>query len=193
MVRIRLRRVGAKRQPSYRIVVANSESPRDGRFIEVIGHYNPRTDPPTIEMKEDRALYWLSVGAQPSDPVRRMIDKRGLFERVAEYRATGVVPPAPEAIETPAKPARRKAGKPKAEQPAPVAEAEPVETPEAVAEAEAPEVVAEVEEAEAPEMVTEAEATAVVEAATEGDETVAEQAEEVADEAAIPTPEEVSP
>lgn len=86
MVRIRLRRVGAKHQPSYRIVVANSESPRDGRFIELIGYYNPRTDPPTIEIKEDRALYWLSVGAQPSDPVRWMFEKRGLFARLAEYR-----------------------------------------------------------------------------------------------------------
>lgn len=86
MVRIRLRRVGAKHQPSYRIVVANSESPRDGRFIELIGYYNPRTDPPTIEIKEDRALYWLSVGAQPSDPVRWMLEKRGLFARLAEYR-----------------------------------------------------------------------------------------------------------
>jgi small subunit ribosomal protein S16 len=96
MVRIRFRRMGAKRQPSYRMVVANSESPRDGRFIETIGHYNPRTDPPTIDIQEDRALYWLSVGAQPSDAVRRMLDKRGLFERLPDYRKSGgaTTPPA---------------------------------------------------------------------------------------------------
>jgi len=89
MVRIRLRRMGAKGQPSYRVVVADRESPRDGRFIEVIGHYNPRTDPPTVNIKEDRALYWLGVGAQPSDPVRRLLQKRGLFERLAALKQGG--------------------------------------------------------------------------------------------------------
>ncbi len=73
MVKIRLRRVGAKKQPSYRIVVADSRSPRDGRFIENIGHYNPRTDPPTVVIKEDRALYWLSIGAQPTEAVERLV------------------------------------------------------------------------------------------------------------------------
>jgi small subunit ribosomal protein S16 len=79
MVRIRLRRTGKKKQPSYRVVVADSESPRDGRFIENIGFYNPRTDPPTIEIQEDRARYWLSVGAQPSDPVVRLLRKVGIL------------------------------------------------------------------------------------------------------------------
>lgn len=83
MVRIRLRRVGAKKQPSYRVVVADQRSPRDGRFIETIGHYNPRTDPATIVIKEDRALYWLSKGAQPSDPVQRMFRNAGILDKHA--------------------------------------------------------------------------------------------------------------
>ena len=73
MVKIRLRRTGAKKQPSYRVVVADSRSPRDGRFIEIIGHYNPRTEPATINIQEDRALYGLSVGAQMSDPVESLV------------------------------------------------------------------------------------------------------------------------
>jgi small subunit ribosomal protein S16 len=86
MVRIRLRRVGAKRQPSYRIVVADSRSPRDGRYIETIGYYNPRTEPATMEIQEDRALYWLGVGAQPSEPVQRILDKLGTSERFGRLR-----------------------------------------------------------------------------------------------------------
>jgi small subunit ribosomal protein S16 len=87
MVRIRLRRVGAKKQPHYRIVVADQRSPRDGRHIETIGHYNPRTDPETVEIKEDRALYWLSVGAQPSDVVLHMLEKQGTTARLARLKA----------------------------------------------------------------------------------------------------------
>lgn len=86
MVRIRLRRVGAKKQPSYRIVVTECRSPRDGRFIEKIGFYNPRTQPATMEVDEARALYWLSTGAQPSDAVRRILDKLGTVERLARLR-----------------------------------------------------------------------------------------------------------
>jgi small subunit ribosomal protein S16 len=81
MVRIRLRRVGRKKQPSYRIVVADSRSPRDGRYIEIIGFYNPRTEPATMTIKEDRALHWLSVGAQPSEAVRRILNKLGTWGR----------------------------------------------------------------------------------------------------------------
>lgn len=87
MVRIRLRRVGAKKQPSYRVVVAHSESPRDGRFIETIGFYNPRTDPPTVEIKAERALYWLQHGAQPSDPVARMLQNLGIMEKLVRLKA----------------------------------------------------------------------------------------------------------
>ncbi|MBO9309539.1 MAG: 30S ribosomal protein S16 [Chloroflexi bacterium] len=86
MVRIRLRRVGSKKQPSYRIVVADSEAPRDGRYIERIGFYNPRTEPETIELNEGRALYWLSVGAQPSEPVAHMLKKLGTLDRLARLR-----------------------------------------------------------------------------------------------------------
>lgn len=82
MVRIRLRRVGRKKQPSYRIVVADSRSPRDGRYIEIIGFYNPRTEPATMTIKEERALYWLQMGAQPSDAVRRILDKLGTLGRL---------------------------------------------------------------------------------------------------------------
>jgi small subunit ribosomal protein S16 len=82
MVRIRLRRVGRKKQPSYRIVVADAHSPRDGRYIEVIGFYNPRTQPATMTLKEERALHWLSVGAQPSEPVHRILDKLGTLGRL---------------------------------------------------------------------------------------------------------------
>lgn len=87
MVRIRLRRVGAKKQPSYRVVVADSRSPRDGRFIERLGWYNPRTDPPSFKIQPDRALYWLSVGAQPSDAVARLLKKMGLFEKFERVKA----------------------------------------------------------------------------------------------------------
>lgn len=79
MVRIRLRRVGAKKQPSYRVVVADQRTARDGRFIENLGHYNPRTDPPTVEIDEERAKYWLSVGARPSKAVARMLENMGLL------------------------------------------------------------------------------------------------------------------
>lgn len=81
MVKIRLRRVGAKKQPSFRVVVADSRSPRDGRFIEVIGFYNPRTEPETATIQEDRALYWLDVGAQPTRAVQRLLVKQGTWSR----------------------------------------------------------------------------------------------------------------
>ena len=86
MLRIRLSRVGAKKQPSYRIVVADVESKRDGRIVERIGFYNPRVEPIEYTVEEDRALYWLSVGAQPSDAVRRLLDKQGTMDRLARLR-----------------------------------------------------------------------------------------------------------
>lgn len=86
MVRIRLRRQGAKKQPSYRIVVIDQRKSRNGRYIENIGYYNPRTEPSTEVVKEDRALYWLSVGAQPSDPVRRIFVHTGTWERFQRMR-----------------------------------------------------------------------------------------------------------
>jgi small subunit ribosomal protein S16 len=86
MVKIRLRRTGAKKQPHYRVVVADSKAPRDGKFIEVIGHYNPRTDPPTVEIDAERALHWLGTGAQPSAAVQRMLDQLGIMAQAAAVR-----------------------------------------------------------------------------------------------------------
>lgn len=86
MVRIRLRRVGAKGQPSYRVVAADKESPRDGRFLEILGHYNPRTEPATIELKEDRIYDWLSKGAQPSESAERVFRAAGLLERYERFK-----------------------------------------------------------------------------------------------------------
>ncbi len=78
MIKLRLRRMGAKKRPSYRIVAADSRSPRDGRFIEIVGTYDPITDPATITLKADRIQHWLSVGAQPSDTVRDIIKRAGV-------------------------------------------------------------------------------------------------------------------
>ncbi len=86
MVRIRLRRVGLKAQPSYRIVVADKESPRDGRFIEIIGYYNPRIQPAAIVIQEDRAYDWLSKGAQPSDSVAQLFKTTGTLDRFARLK-----------------------------------------------------------------------------------------------------------
>jgi small subunit ribosomal protein S16 len=81
MVKIRLRRMGAKKQPTYRFVVTDARAPRDGRFIEIVGHYNPRTEPKTVVVNEERIKEWLHKGAQPSDPVRRLLAEKGLVER----------------------------------------------------------------------------------------------------------------
>jgi small subunit ribosomal protein S16 len=86
MLRIRLKRVGAKKQPSYRIVVAENRSPRDGRFVEAIGLYNPRTQPPTVRVEEARALHWLSNGAQPSEAVAGFLKNAGTLDRLARLR-----------------------------------------------------------------------------------------------------------
>ncbi len=80
MVKIRLRRVGAKKQPSYRVVVADSRAPRDGAFISIIGHYNPLTDPETVVIDEEKALTWLRQGAQPTETVARLLAKVGIIE-----------------------------------------------------------------------------------------------------------------
>ncbi|HVN68850.1 MAG TPA: 30S ribosomal protein S16 [Candidatus Binatia bacterium] len=81
MVRIRLRRIGAKKQPTYRFVVSDARAPRDGRFIEILGHYNPRTEPRTVVVDETKAREWLAKGAQPSDTVRRLFAEKGIMER----------------------------------------------------------------------------------------------------------------
>ncbi len=78
-VKLRLRRMGKKKQPIYKVVAADSRSPRDGKFLEAIGLYNPLTNPHTIDIKEDRALYWLNVGAQPTDTVKSLLNQKGII------------------------------------------------------------------------------------------------------------------
>jgi len=85
-VRIRLRRLGAKKRPFYRVVVADQRSPRDGRFIEAIGKYHPLEDPSLIEIDEERALEWLQKGAQPSEAVQNLMTKVGIWEKFEAIR-----------------------------------------------------------------------------------------------------------
>jgi small subunit ribosomal protein S16 len=87
MVRIRLRRIGLKGQPSYRIIAADKEAPRDGRFLEILGFYNPRTEPGTVEIKEDRVYDWMNKGAQPSESVQSIFRMVGLADRYARLKA----------------------------------------------------------------------------------------------------------
>jgi small subunit ribosomal protein S16 len=82
MVKIRLRRMGRRGKPFYRVVVADSRSPRDGKFIDIIGHYNPLTDPPIVSIDDEKALKWLGYGAQPTDTVRSLFDKLGIMDKV---------------------------------------------------------------------------------------------------------------
>jgi small subunit ribosomal protein S16 len=150
MLRIRLRRVGKKGHPSYRIVVADSRAPRDGAYVEWIGNYDPMAEPPAVTIKADRAQAWLSQGAQPSDAVARILDWNGILTRTPAQRKVNAKP----AEEAPAEAAPAPA--PAAA--APAAEPEAEETP-ATAEDTSEETVAEVvaEEAaeEAPEEATE--------------------------------------
>jgi len=87
VVRIRLRRTGAKNAPRYRLVVADSRAKRDGRFLEAIGHYDPTAEPAQCRIDEERALHWLTVGAQPSETVRRLLAQAGILRKAAEARA----------------------------------------------------------------------------------------------------------
>jgi small subunit ribosomal protein S16 len=193
MVRIRLRREGKKGQPSYRIVAADREAPRDGRFLEILGHYNPRTNPSTIFVKEDRVYDWISRGAQPSDSVWQIFRQSGTDERIKRFKAgedvetllaeaeaarVEVDPRTRRYEAAPAKPAKPAPAAPKAEP-----KAEPVK-PEALAEemeAVEPEVEPEMEaKAEAPAEETEAaepEAGSEMEAKAEAPAEEAEAAE----------------
>lgn len=128
MVRIRLRRVGKPKQPHYRVVVADARSPRDGRFIQIIGQYNPLTEPSTITIDNDKALAWLRKGAQPSEQVKSLLKRTGIW---SEYVKDKGPPPKP--------PKRKKTAPPASKveaEPAPAAAAESAE-PEAT-EADAP-------------------------------------------------------
>lgn len=107
-VKIRLKRMGTRGKPFYRMVVADSRSPRDGRFIEMLGYYNPLTDPPTIKINEEKALLWLGRGAQPSDTCEALLKHESIFQKFLASKGT-----APEAavVEEPvaeAAPARKK-------------------------------------------------------------------------------------
>ena len=95
--RIRLRRVGRKKQPAYRIVVAERLAARDGQFIETLGHYDPRTEPVTIHVDADRAKHWLSEGATPSETVRSLLKKAGVFSTAAVATAEPTAAPVDEA------------------------------------------------------------------------------------------------
>jgi small subunit ribosomal protein S16 len=95
MVKIRLMRMGAAKRPFYRVVVADSRSPRDGRFIENIGKYHPMDDPSTIDIDQDRALYWLSQGAQPTGQVVHLLRIQGIWDRFQEAKKPSKRSPKP--------------------------------------------------------------------------------------------------
>ncbi|MFC1500618.1 30S ribosomal protein S16 [Candidatus Zixiibacteriota bacterium] len=173
--RIRLRRTGKKKQAYYRFVVADSRSPRDGRFIEILGNYNPHADPPEITIDEERTLYWIKTGAQPSNTVKSLLSKKGILARLAEERPDHPILK---------RPVRRGARVEKA-----------TVEPEAEEVAEVEEVVSEPETAAVEETVAEPEAVeredAPAEVAAEADETPAEpeaavEAEEAPAESEVP-------
>ena len=194
MLRIRLSRVGKKKQPAYRIVVTDQRNAREGAHLEVIGHYNPLTNPATVTVKDERAVYWLKTGAQPSETAAKILSKAGVMEQAGlkPYVYAGkevpsgknpkkgrgeaaAAPPAPVAAAPAAAPAATAVAEPPAEAPAaeatavqPAAEA-PAEEPAAEAPAEEPatEVPAEEPVAEAPAEEPVAEAPAEEPAAEE--------------------------
>ncbi|HEY8497862.1 MAG TPA: 30S ribosomal protein S16 [Limnochordales bacterium] len=92
-VRIRLKRMGAKKQPFYRIVVADARAARDGRYIEQLGYYDPLRDPPAVKVDAERTLDWLSKGAQPSDSVRQILERSGVWEMWQQRRQSGRAAP----------------------------------------------------------------------------------------------------
>ena len=85
-VKLRLKRMGAKKAPFYRVVAADARSPRDGRFIEELGYYNPKTEPATVSLKEEAILAWLNNGAQPTDTVRSLLSKAGIMTKFANEK-----------------------------------------------------------------------------------------------------------
>ena len=102
MLKIRLRRTGARKKPSYRIVVAESTAPRDGKYVEIIGTYDPLTDPSTIVLDGDRAKHWLSVGAQPTERVVKLMAREGLIEAPTFEKPAKAAAAAPATDEAPA-------------------------------------------------------------------------------------------
>ncbi len=186
MLRIRLRRVGKKGNPSYRIVVADSRAPRDGAYVEWIGNYDPMADPPAVTIKEDRAQAWLSQGAQPSDAVARILDWKGILTRTPKQRTTAkAVEEAPEvAAPAPAPVAEAPTPEPEADDTTAVAE-EAAEEPvaEVVAEESAEEPVAEVAAEESAEEISgEAESADDIDSEDTGEETSKDTPEEESSE-----------
>ena len=170
--RIRLRRMGSNKRPFFRVVVADQRSPRDGRFIENIGKYHPLDDPSVIEIDQDRALHWLRVGAQPSDQVRNLMRKTGIWDEFVKERPSAA-PVAPK--QRPDKPKVSKKAKAKAEAAATEPETPPAPEPEAPpAEPAAAEEPA-VEEASAAEAAEASNAAEAVEAVEPAEETAAEE------------------
>ena len=176
MVRLRLRRVGRKNQASFRIVAAEKETKRDGRFLEVVGFYNPRTEPETIQLKEDLIYKWLKNGAQPSESAERIFKTAGVYERFERFKAGEDV----ETLLSEAEAAEEKRGAgSKTRHPAPAkstrkpeAEAAPAEE----AKAEAPAAEAEAEESPAAEVeVKEAPAEEPAEEEAPAEEPAAEE------------------
>ena len=160
MLKIRLQRVGKKKQPTYRVVVADARAPRDGKYVEIIGQYNPRTEPTTFVIDEEKARAWMSKGAQPTERIHKLFATVGIMEPL-------VFPPPKPKPEPQQQPQRPPAAAPAA---TPAAAAPAVEEPTAEAEAEAPAAEAVAEE---PAAVADTEAPAA-----EAEETPAAEAEE---------------
>ena len=139
MLKIRLARVGKKKQPTYRVVVADARAPRDGKYVEILGHYNPRSEPSVFEIDEEKARSWLSKGAQPTDRIHKLLATKGIMEPMvfappkvkATPQAAAPAAPAAAAPVAAAAPAATAVAEPPAEAEAPATEAESSEEAEA--------------------------------------------------------------
>jgi small subunit ribosomal protein S16 len=200
MLKIRLSRTGKKKQASYRVVVADKDSKRDGRIVERIGYYNPLPNPAEYRIKEERALYWLSVGAQPTDAVRILLEKQGTYGRLARLNAGetletlvaefGGTPPVAETVVAPAAPFVVETAEQPVEEPAEVElAAEEVAETEVVEETAEDSVVEEVEVVEAEETAAEPE---MVEAEDTAEEPEMVEAEDTAEAAEMAETEETA-
>jgi small subunit ribosomal protein S16 len=176
--RIRLRRMGSKKRPFYRVVVADQRSPRDGRFIEIIGKYHPLNDPSVIEIDEGRALHWLRVGAQPSDQVRNLMSKVGIWDAFVAERPTAAIAASPRAERSTTPKVSKKARAKAAEEATASAEAAAAPEPEVAPPAEASE----------PEGASEPEAVAAAEAPVESDTATVASEEPAAEEPSTEEP-----
>ncbi len=131
MVKIRLKRMGAKKRPFYRLVVADSRSPRDGRFIELLGYYDPLTNPAKVQVDADKVRDWMRKGARPSDAARALLVEQGILAKVPR-----VFKPAPETAAAPTAAVETPTAEPAAADAEPVAQAEPTAEAETAADAE---------------------------------------------------------